>query len=232
MTAALVLAAAAVGVHGASTKLAPSIDAASVTSFSPRMLVRVPSKSIVYLVTQDECAKALCLGMWRTSNDGKSFVRRSAPPVTRVVGALAGSLDRVVFATPNDGFAVVGNGSNILFATTNGARSWHRITSLPGKNWSGLTVSRHSLFVTTDRCTKGDVVCSDYRVWRSSLAGDHWTELPVLWRTGSGPKDTYYGPSVAAFGHTVWELETAYMAVYLWISHNDGRTFSRLLPGR
>ena len=226
--AALVLTAATV-VQSTSSTLTPSIDAASATSFSPRILARVPSTSIIYLVTQDECAEQLCLGMWRTSNGGVSFERRSAPPATKLVGALAGSLDRVVFATPSDGFAVVGNGTFTLYATTNGARSWHRITSMPGKNWSGLTVTAHSLLVTTDRCTKRNVVCSDYRVWRSSLRGSHWTQLPVLWRTGSGPKDVYYGPSVAAFGDTVWELETAYMAVYLWTSHNDGRTFSRAL---
>jgi photosystem II stability/assembly factor-like uncharacterized protein len=166
--------------------------------------------------------------MWRTDGGGAGFDRRTAPPVTEVAGAAAGSLDRMVFANPSDGFAVVGEGTLKLYATTDGARSWHRIT-VPEQEWSGLSVTAHSIFVTTDHCTKRSVICNDYRVWKASLAGVHWTELPVLWRTGSAPKDTYYGPSVAAYGNTVWELETAYMAVYLWTSHNGGRTFSRRL---
>jgi hypothetical protein len=48
-----------------------------------------------------------------------------------------------------------------------------------------------------------------------------------LWKTGTGPKETYYGPSLAAYGSTVWELQTG-SETYLWTSHNNGRTFSRV----
>jgi hypothetical protein len=203
-------------------------DAAATVTFSPRLVVRVPGSSTLYLVTEGTCSKRFCLQMWRSGDTGKSFVRRAAPPVVAETGSVAGSLDRLVFANAIDGFAIVGKDAGTLYATTNGARSWHRITTIPAKRWSDLVVTAHSILVTTERCTRRTGFCTDFRVWRSGLTARDWSVLPTLWRTGRGPKDVYYGPSVAAFGENVWEQETAYMATYLWISHDDGRTFARL----
>jgi hypothetical protein len=52
--------------------------------------------------------------------------------------------------------------------------------------------------------------------------------LPALWKTGTGPKDNYYGPDVSALGDMLWELETGYQRTTLWISHDEGRRFSRI----
>jgi hypothetical protein len=144
-----------------------------------------------------------------------------------VKGSAVGSLDRLVFANLKDGFAVVGESTLKLYATTNGARSWHEVTP-PRTSWYGLVVTANAILVTTDKCTQHGDSCGDFHEWRSSLKGVHWSELPQLWQTGSGAKDNYYGPSVAAFANVVWEQELSYMATYLWISHDGGEHFTRI----
>jgi hypothetical protein len=210
------------------SSLVPSSRAT--TTFSPRLLARVPGTSTVYLVTTDSCS-TFCLGLFRTTNDG-GFEARTAPPVTSVKGSPMGSLDRVVFANDDDGFAVVGEELTTLYATTNGARSWHRVSTMPARRWYGLVVTSSAVLVTSERCTHHGDSCGDFEVWRKPLEATHWTELSPLWKTGTGKSDEYYGPSVAAYGEVVWEQETAPMATYLWVSHDYGRTFTRFTTPR
>ncbi|MGH3732873.1 MAG: hypothetical protein ACRDVC_05780, partial [Acidimicrobiales bacterium] len=54
------------------------------------------------------------------------------------------------------------------------------------------------------------------------------TYIALLWKSGNPKRGVPYGPSLAAYGTRIWELETANDgADYLWTSTNDGRTFSR-----
>jgi len=211
---------------------APSTSRAATSEvFSPRLLAPVPHSKTVYLVTQGACGTKRCLTMWRSTDGGRSFARRSVPLIRATNGDPASSLDQLVFANERDGYLAVGPSAFALYATTNGARSWHEV-ALPRKNWHDLVVTPDVLYITTDRCRDHFVICGDYRVWRSSTDGKRWSALPALWRTGTAKNESYYGPSVAAYGNEVWELESAYMATYLWRSSNDGRTFTRYVTPR
>ncbi len=162
--------------------------------------------------------------------DATTFTPVSAPPIEGEEGGIANTtLSRLVFANPSDGYAVVGRNYPLkLYATSNGAKTW-RLVGLPStSDLLNLTVTSSLVYATTAKCPAQDGNCGDYRVWRSSLTLQHWTELPALWTTGSGPKDNYYGPDVSAIGDTVWELETGFQKITLWTSHNEGRTFSRV----
>lgn len=166
--------------------------------------------------------------MYRTNVNGTFFTRVTVPPVTQERGGTARTtLGQVVFANVNDGYATVGNDSpSTLYVTTNGARTWRRVMHAKNLSITVVTTSQ-AVFVTSVTCTPRTIVCSQFTTRRAPLASNHWVTLPRLWRTGPGPKETYYGPSLAAYGSTVWELQTASNA-YLWTSHNNGRSFLRV----
>jgi hypothetical protein len=166
--------------------------------------------------------------MYRTDVNGTRFTRVTAPPVTQEQSGTAGTtLDHVVFANVNDGYATVGSHSpSALYVTTNGARTWRRVMYAKDLSIAVMATSRE-IFVTSVTCQPRTIICGQFTTRRASLTAQHWVTLPRLWTTGTGPQQTYYGPSLAAYGSTVWELQTA-SQTYLWTSHDNGRTFSRL----
>jgi hypothetical protein len=213
-----------------------SLATASVASAStngreqPALLAQAGTSSTVYLVTSTGCLSPSCLRMYRTTAGASTFTPVTAPPVKGERQGIANTtLSRLVFANVNDGYAEVGRSFPLaLYATSNGAKSWRQVTLPSRDDLLGITVTSALVYITMANCSSKKGNCSQYRVWRSSLAARHWTVLPSLWTTGSGPKDNYYGPDVAAFANTVWELETGYQKVNLWISHDKGRTFSHV----
>jgi hypothetical protein len=208
--------------------VSPSAHASTPSTQTPVHLVRAGSSEVFYVVTTSGCKSPACLRMYRTNSDATTFTRVSPPPVTREQGGTAGTtLDDVVFANANDGYATVGNYSpSALYVTTNGARTWRRVMHAKDLSIS-VVVTSSEIFVTSVTCQPRTIVCGQYTTRRASLAAHDWVTLPRLWKTGTGPKETYYGPSLAAYGSTVWELQTD-SEMYLWTSHNNGRTFSRV----
>ncbi|MHB1210486.1 MAG: beta propeller repeat protein [Acidimicrobiales bacterium] len=194
---------------------------------TPVLLVRAGSSEVFYVVTTSGCKTPACLRMYRTNSDATKFTRVTAPPVTREQGGTAGTtLDHVVFANANDGYATVGTYSpSALYVTTNGARTWRRVMRAKDLVIS-VAVTSSEIFVTSVSCHPRSLVCGQYTTRRASLKANDWFTLPRLWKTGTSPKETYYGPSLAAYGSTVWEIQTG-PKTYLWTSHNNGRTFSR-----
>jgi hypothetical protein len=203
-------------------------QAASPSTQTPVLLVRAGSSGVFYVVTTSGCKSPACLRMYRTNSDATTFTRVSPPPVTREQGGRAGTtLDDVVFANATDGYATVGNYSpSALYVTINGARTWRRVTHAKDLAIS-VVVTSSEIFVTSVTCQPRSIVCGQYTTRRASLTAKDWVTLPRLWKTGTSPKETYYGPSLAAYGSTVWELQTG-SEMYLWTSHNNGRTFSRV----
>ena len=203
-------------------------QAATQSMQTPVILVRAGSSGVFYVVTTSGCNAPTCLRMYRTNVNGASFTRVTAPPVTQEQGGTAGTtLDHVVFANLNDGYATVGGYSpSALYVTTNGARTWRKVMYAKDLSIAVVATSRE-IFVTSVTCRPRTTICGQFTTRRASLAAQHWVTLPRLWTTGTGPQQTYYGPSLAAYGSTVWELQTA-SQTYLWTSHDNGRTFSRL----
>ncbi len=196
----------------------------------PALLARAGTSSEVYVVATTGCGGPKCASLYRTAVDASHFNHVTMPPVMSESSAVTGTtLVKLIFANESDGYAEVGKAYPLkLYVTFDGARTWRQV-ALPSKSdLLNLDVTSNLVYATTAQCPVKNGNCTTYRVWRSSLTVHHWTELPALWTTGTGPKDTYYGPDVSAFGDTVWELETGFQKITLWTSHNEGRTFSRV----
>jgi hypothetical protein len=190
----------------------------------PLMLVRVPSTSLVYVVARTSCA-SFCLQLWRTTDDGGAFKLRALPPVEKVQGAPAGNLDELAFANAEDGYAVTGAKRRTLYATFNGARSWHKEKDPAPQGLSDLTASSGELYAVTSHCAKqkdGNIGCTDYRLLRSPLRSMTWSSSPIP--NGRNYPWDYLG-SVAAYGKDVWLTEGAKWSL-IATSRNEGVTFT------
>jgi hypothetical protein len=215
-------------VTAAAIMTAPGASASSGgASITPALLSRAGNTDIVYVVASTGCVAAKCLRLYRSNINASSFVKVTPPPVKGERGGRANTtLDELIFATPKYGYALVGGYSDsTMYVTTNGARTWHLVMK-KSETSIGLVATSSYIYVTTQRCKPRTDDCGQPTVRRSSLAAKTWVTLPRLWRTGTGPKDVYYGPGVSAYGKKVWETEDANNGVVLWISSNRGRTFT------
>jgi hypothetical protein len=207
-----------------------SVAGASTTrsSLVPYRLVRAGNSDVVYVITWSGCKQAKCLGLYRSNVEATTFTKVELPP-----GTSFETLGDVVFATPLIGYATLGSYSpSTLYATKNGGRTWRKVMSEDDVAYRVITTS-NEVVVSSMRCIPRTDDCGQYTVQRASLAATHWVTLRALWRTGNRKDEQIYGPSLAAFGKNVWELETASsgnFGVAMWASHNFGRTFSRTTP--
>jgi photosystem II stability/assembly factor-like uncharacterized protein len=196
----------------------------------PALLSRAGNTNVVYITASTGCAAERCLRLYRSNINASSFVKVTSPPVQGERGGRANTtLDQLIFATPKYGYALVGAYSeSSMYVTTNGARTWRKVISDPD-TFTTLVATSNEIYVTSVRCKPRSIECGQTTVRRSSFSAKHWVTLPRLWRTGTGPKDVYYGPSVAAYGNNVWEVENTNKGTALWISHNRGRTFTPVM---
>jgi hypothetical protein len=205
----------------------PLASATTGPTVSPLMVSQAGSSNVVYLVATTGCIGSRCLRLYRTSVNATRFMRLSLPPLGRGRDVGGTTLNQLAFANENDGYLVAaGTSTATLYATTNDARSWQRVLVVKGQ--IALTVTASDVFMRIVNCIPITSKCGQMYVRRSTLSLKRWTSLPVLWKTGSGAHQVLYGPSIASYGTHVWELETAANANYLWTSHNNGRTFSRV----
>jgi hypothetical protein len=214
------------------TLRAASANSAKPTTgyFSPRMLIRVRSSPVVYLLEYVACQRVTCLRLLRTNNNGTSFIKVTPPPTTAIKGSIVGSLEQMVFANAEDGYALEGeSGGNVLYATFNGARTWKKETEPKGTALSSLAVTSSMLYGVTSHCAKqrnGNEGCTNYQLNRASLSAQHWTSSAIP--NGRSYPWGFLG-NVAAYGSKVWLTEGAKWSL-LVSSHNDGTTFSTYTP--
>lgn len=202
-------------------------SATSSARVTPALLVRAGTSNVVYLVGTTGCAKARCARLYRSNSEMTRFKRVSLPPLKDERGGVADStLEKVVFANSDDGFALVayGNFGVTMYATSNGARTWREVERVK-KGQLEMYVSSSQIFLTSVHCVPRTMNCTQFTTRRSNLAARRWVTVPRLWKTGTGPNDVYYGPAIASYGKVVWELESG--PDYWWTSVNDGRTFTR-----
>jgi hypothetical protein len=221
----------------ASMTLASAGNASTTKSdFSPRMLVRVGTSPVVYLLGYVPCKHAHCLQLLRTDNNGSSFARRNPPPTKTIKYSIAGSLDQLVFANARVGYALEGadggegvNNGTTLYATFNGARTWRKVPMPTRGDLSRIAVSSHMLYGVIMHCAKqsdGNVGCTKYRLVHTSLAVTHWSSAALP--NGRSFPWGFLG-NVAAFGSKVWLTEGAKWS--LLVSSGDrGATFTTLTP--
>jgi hypothetical protein len=194
------------------------------TSQEPLLLSRVPNSPLVYVVTAGACESASCLHLFRTTTSARTFTSEALPPTAPSSGNVTGTLSHLVFASATVGFAVLdSSGVPRLFATHDGARSWHRWKlSVPGIVES-VAVTSNTLYLEMADCAVTVPYCDNFRVARTPVSAPRWTSSPIP-ESRASARGTLFGP-LAASGTSVWVTETGTRA-YLARSHDGGHRFA------
>jgi hypothetical protein len=217
---------------GAASKSATT----SQKDFSPRMLTRVDSSPMIYVLGYASCQHARCLQLLRTDDNGTHFREVSAPPTTALKGSEAGTLEQMVFANAQDGYALEGSKSatspyaTTLYATFDGARTWQQVhTPEGGADFSRIAVSSNTLYGVVMHCAKqpnGNEGCTNYQLDHASLSVKHWTSSPIP--NGRSYPWGFLG-NIAAYKSKVWFTEGAKWSL-LVSSLDKGTTFTSHTP--
>jgi photosystem II stability/assembly factor-like uncharacterized protein len=190
----------------------------------PLMITPVPGSTTLYVVASIYCSKAPCLRLYRTTVTAATFTPVALPPIGSSAGTLTGTLSHLVFASSEVGFAVVRTKTtNAIYATYDGARTWHRRAVTVSGVIESIAPTSSALYAEIAVCAATVAYCQRFRIARSPLTSDRWTSAPLPVNRSSSP-GTFFGP-VAANGADVWVNEIASHA-YVARSTNSGRSFS------
>lgn len=197
---------------------------------TPLLLARALGTRTVYVVGSVACAQATCFQLYRTNDDDTRYTLVTMPPVSPVAHVATGTLQRMVFANALDGFALVGvPAATSLYATSNGAASWHRVKIPSGDSVYGFTATVNTLYAVFAHCTRINQPCRDHRLLHSTLSATNWTGPSIA---ASQFYDGGFVGAIGAAGGNVWISEQPSGAPLLLVSHNGGRTFSKSFPKR
>ena len=186
-----------------------SIASVDEGGFVPSFLARAGTSSTVFVLGTIPCGNRLCPSLWRGQEDVGGlpghFVAVTAPPFT--IPKLYG-LGQLVFANAQDGYAFQSYGQPTdaaVFATVDGARSWHRVSLGPGVGGFDLATARGEFYAVLLRCTWGTASsapsrCHDYRLGRSRAGSTLWSSVPLTGATTL----VNNAISLAATGSHVW----------------------------
>jgi hypothetical protein len=172
----------------------------------------------LWLLGTYPCSTGTCRVLTRTTNGGKTFIRVGTPPV----GTYG-----IEFANRQDGYAYsadLQDGPSSLYWTDDGGKSW-RLAFARSQEPVVITDGRAYVLVPENCSAKG--LCKSIELASSPVTSDRWTtrRLPVTAVEAENP----FGWT--AFGSNVWLLLTSGSHFGLLVSHNGGRTFSKLTPG-
>ena len=199
----------------------------------PELLAHVPGSRTMYLVDLVGCEDVSCLRLFRTSVSTTSFPAVTLPPLSRVSGSLTGDLDRLVFATANVGYALVGTSFPwTMYKTVDGARTWQRVKIASGKSIVGLTVSAPSIYTVTALCSSIGDNCRDYQVNHSTLNAQGWTSTAMPHPSKTQVGDGDFNPNVGAFGSNVWISEITHAGSTIFTSYDGGKTFAPIAANK
>jgi hypothetical protein len=209
---------------------APNGTSTTQNPVTPLLLARALGTRTVYVVGSGTCAKSTCLQLYRTNDGDTRYTLVAMPPVSAIANQGTGSLERLVFANASDGYALEGAPApTSLYATTNGATTWHPVKIPTGDSVYGFTVTRNALYAVFAHCTRANQACRDYRLVHSTLGATHWTgvSIPVAQFYDGG-----FVGTIGAAGGNVWLSEQPTGRPLLLISHNGGGTFAKSWPSR
>ena len=168
------------------------------------------------------CSTGTCSVIMRSSDSGKSFVR---------TGTLPAADYRIEFANREDGYAFGSGGplnESRLYWTGDGGKTWR--FALAGFRYSPpqvvvITDGRAYVLLSTNCSAKG--ACKSVQLASSLVTSDTWTTRRVPLTVSEA--ELQFGWT--AFGSNVWLLLTSVSNAHLLVSHDGGRTFSKLTPG-
>lgn len=156
---------------------APNGTSTTRSSVTPLLLARAFGTRTVYVVGSVTCAKSTCLQLYRTGDNDTRYTLVAMPPVSPIPGNATGSLERLVFANALDGYALEGAAApTSLYATTNGATTWHRVKIPSGDSVYGFTATSHALYALFAHCTRVNQACDSYRLVHSTLRATSWSD--------------------------------------------------------
>jgi hypothetical protein len=194
----------------------------------PQALVRVKGSTTMYVLDSVGCAKVTCLELYRTSVAASTFKRVSLPPIKAFDNLSTGNFERFLFPTVHDGFALVGEyDPETLYATTNGATTWHKVTMGAGVSILGLNATKSSIVAVTAHCSRVGRHCHDYQLARSTLKAAKWSDTTLpRGKTIDGYFE--FNPNVAAYGSRLWLSEQPPGNGTIYFSSNGGVSFHEL----
>jgi hypothetical protein len=214
----------------------PVAAASSTRAFLPYVVVRAGDSNVVYALWQKEgCFARSCVRLERSNNGGRTFVNVSVPPIAAITPGMEGVtpvIDELTFANASVGYAVEApnNGSrwqgSSYFGTTNGARSWHKVTIGPHPYNFGVVTTHRYVYALTAECPTKGAQCGHFALRRAEVGTDAWTTLAI--------PPTLLEPRIAnltlaAYGSTLWvageDKSSPYPGV-LATSHNAGASFT------
>ena len=127
------------------------------------------------------CATPPCTSILRTRDGGTTWEGISAPPAPLTNGTTAG-VAHLRFADPLDGWAYGSTpAGSVLYATHDGAISWHAVTLPVGGQLSALEAAAgavHAVVISSS----GPV-----RILSASAHSDQWAASPTTVPVGAGP---------------------------------------------
>ncbi len=218
---------------GLSLGAGETASAAQSGAFTPLTLTRANSSSVVYVVGSVKCSYVLCLRLRRTTENGEHFTSVSLPPIAPNPESATGMLNKLVFANANVGYALIGGGytdvgynpPSILYATFNGARTWHRETIAKGVGIIAFEAAASEIYAVTAQCRGTTLPCRNYQMQRSSLAAKKWSSRAI--------PGYRYGLEInlfGAYGSRVW-LDVTQSGL-IDTSLDDGVTFTEDAHGK
>jgi hypothetical protein len=206
-----------------------SAGATQPSNADPLLATRAGLSQYVYVLWSTSCGSLECFHLQRLDDGGRNSTTGSLPtPLAPSKNYYThGGLEQLVFADVNDGYALVSSpkGSATLYATFDGARSWHREAFVEGEAPESITASNGAFYaVGSVSCPTGHVDCEIWRISRSAVGSHKWHAVS---RSYNFTHDANY-PFVAAFGSRVFitAQEQAEPGHTLFgASKNNGRSF-------
>jgi photosystem II stability/assembly factor-like uncharacterized protein len=168
------------------------------------------------------CSTGTCSVVMRSSDGGKSFVR---------IGTLPAANYRIEFANREDGYAFGSGGpddQSRLYWTGDGGKTWR--LALARFRYSPpqvvvITDGRAYVLVAENCSAKG--LCKSVQLASSPVTSHTWTARPLPLTVSEAENQFGW----AALGSNVWLILTSVSNARLLVSHDAGRTFSKLTPG-
>ncbi len=215
----------------------PSNNNASmrIRSQVPQLVIRAGTSDVLYVFYSAACGGHTCYRLTRSANGGRTFITVSTPSIKSdavYAGSGTGSLDQLVFANAEDGYATENfwGKQSWLYATYDGGKSWHREHITGAQFIQSLAASPTAFYAVTEQCNPKHDTCTKWQMAQTPLNASNWTSTPI-------PKNFLkdgtpsFGLQVAAFGARTWILEQSKNSQRLAISTNGGKSFSdRLEP--
>lgn len=131
------------------------------------------------------------------------------------------------FVNRSDGYAYWGNS---LYWTDDGRRVWHvALSALQPAQPSFVTISAGHVFALVQKDCYPSGVCNVLALGSAAVNSDDWTTRPLPLTEGEVSPQVGYQVGLTAFGARVWIFDpTRASKTLVFVSDNDGRSFSRL----